>query len=179
MSSNIDFNLLISCGRNLERKAEREIKNFLRKIGDETPVTIEVGFRGLFGIKTDLEIDRILEQIKDTLKENPWRFRYVLKVTPVDKVVASDIGEIKTTVKDLSNQKISPEDTFRITVRKRGTNLSGHEVIKEVAGIIDNKVDLEHPKKIINIEILGDVTAIAIVKEGEIISISKAKRGTL
>lgn len=179
MTNNVNFNLLISCGRNLERKAEREIRNFLRKTGDETPITIEVGFRGLFGIKTNIEIERVLEKIKETLKENPWRFRYVLKVTPVDKVVASDIEEMKTTVKELSNQKISSEDTFRITVRKRGIDLSSHEIIKEVASVINNKVDLEHPKKVINIEVLGDVTAIAIVKEEDIVSISKAKSGVL
>ena len=179
MDNILDFNLLISCGRNLERKAEREIRNFIRKMGDDDPLTVELGFRGLFGIKTSLEIEQIIEQIKKTLEENTWRFRYVLKVTPVDKIVASDIDSIKNAVKELSDQKIGPRDTFRITVRKRDTDLSSHEVIKEAASVIDNKVDLEHPKKVVNIEILGDITAIAIVEEKDIISISKAKRSVL
>ena len=175
----LEFNLLISCGRNLERKAERELRNFIREMGDDAPITVELGFRGLFGIKTNLETKRVLEHIKETLEENPWRFRYVLKITPVDKIVTSEINSIKDAVRELSNQKIGPGDTFRITVRKRGIDISSHEVIKEAASVINNKVDLEHPNKIVNIEILGNVTAIAIVEEKEIISISKAKMGVL
>ena len=179
MSGIFDFNLLVSCGRNLERKAEREIKKFLRKIGDEAPLTVELGFRGLFGIKTDIDTETVIKKIREVLQDNPWRFRFVLKVTPVDKIVKSDIEEIKGAIKELVKKKITSTDTFRITVRKRGTDLSSHKVIEEVASVINNKVDLTNPHKIVNIEILGDITAVSVIKEGDIISISKIKMGAL
>jgi len=60
-------------------------------------------------------------------------------------------------------------------VNKRATNLSSKEIIEEVAKLVDRKVDLENPDKIIQIEIIGDYTGISIIKPDQILSITKIK----
>ena len=71
---------------------------------------------------------------------------------------------------------IQPQDTYRITVEKRHSEISTNEIITEIADKIKNKVSLEKFDWIVLIEILGKRTGIAILKEDNIISTQKVKR---
>ncbi|MGQ4833461.1 MAG: THUMP domain-containing protein [Candidatus Asgardarchaeia archaeon] len=170
----MDFNLLVSCGRNLERYARNEMLRFLKKMGDETPAAIEFGFSGLIGIRTSLNPFEVINELNRITDENPWEFRFILKVKPIEVVVETDINKIKDAVKELLH-KIAPNESFRVTVKKRGSDISGKEIIKEVADLLDNPVNLEKPDKIILIEVIGDLTGISIVTEKDIVSIASKK----
>jgi tRNA acetyltransferase TAN1 len=50
------------------------------------------------------------------------------------------------------------------------------EVISEIAKIIPNKVSLENPDWVIQIEIFGNKTGVSILKKNTIFSLEKAKR---
>lgn len=71
---------------------------------------------------------------------------------------------------------ITNEDTYRISIEKRNSNISSQELITRIANKIENKVSLENPDKIIQIEILGAKTGIAILKKSDILSVEKTKR---
>jgi tRNA acetyltransferase TAN1 len=49
-------------------------------------------------------------------------------------------------------------------------------VITKIANKIKNKVSLENPDKIIQIEILGGITGMAVLKKSDILSVEKTKR---
>jgi len=68
------------------------------------------------------------------------------------------------------------QDTYRITVEKRHSEIPTNEIIGEIAEKIQNKVSLEKFDWIILIEILGKITGIAILKEDDILSTQKVKR---
>ena len=68
------------------------------------------------------------------------------------------------------------QDTYRITVEKRHSEISTSEIINEIADKIQNKVSLEKFDWIIQIEILGKRTGITIIKEDDILSTQKVKR---
>jgi len=116
----------------------------------------------------------VVERLKEMAEERPWEFHYVLKVTPIEVNVKTDLEEIKEAVKKLVG-KIGENESFRITVNKRATNLSSKEIIEEVAKLVDRKVDLENPDKIIQIEIIGDYTGISVIRPDQILSITKIK----
>ncbi len=170
----MDFNLLVSCGRRLERYARNEMLRLLRELGDETPAAIEFGFSGLIGIKTSLNPFEVISELNKKSDENPWVFRYILKVKPIEIVVKTDIEKIKDATKKLLH-KIEPNESFRVTVKKRGYDISGKEIIKEVAALLDNPVNLENPDKIILIEVIGDVTGVSIITKKDIASIASKK----
>ena len=71
---------------------------------------------------------------------------------------------------------ISNEESYRISIEKRNSNISSQELISRIAKKIKNKVSLEFPDKIILIEVLGNQTGIAIVKKGDVLSVEKTKR---
>ena len=109
------------------------------------------------------------------IQEDPWQIRYALKLVPLEKVVSTSTDEIVEAVKDLS-RKISKDEKFRISVNKRHTKLDRLTLIKAAAAVIDRKVDLENPDKIVNIEIVGNWTGISILKPGDIFSIGKRRQ---
>ena len=100
---------------------------------------------------------------REMAEERPWEFRYVLKVTPIEIVVPTNLEEIKEAVTKLKD-KISPQETFRVTVNKRATTLSSMEIIEAAASIIDRKVNLKNPDRIVQIEVLGQKAGVSIIK---------------
>ena len=105
----------------------------------------------------------------------PWSVRYCKRIIPIQKVVESKIEEIEKRVTELSNQ-ILGEETYRISIEKRNSNLSSKEIITKIANNIKNKVSLEFPDRILLIEILGNKTGISILKKSDILSTEKTKR---
>lgn len=170
----VDFNLVISCGRNLERRARDEILRFLKKLGDDDAAAIEFGYAGLIGVKTKLDPFKVVKEIDNTVNENPWAFRFILKVVPVERVVPTEISKIKEAVKDLLD-KIKTGETFKVQVRKRGSSISSRELIKEVAELVDNPVNLDKPDKIIQIEIIDEYTGVAVIRPKDIVSVASKK----
>ena len=82
------------------------------------------------------------------------------------------IMENVTKLKDIIKQN----DSYRITIEKRNTDISSTEIITEIAKIFPNKVSLNQPDWIVLIEILGDKTGISILKDSEVFSLDKTKR---
>jgi len=73
-------------------------------------------------------------------------------------------------------ESISKDDSYRISIEKRNSDISSTELITKVANKIKNKVSLENPDKIVQIEILGAKTGISILKKSDILSVEKTKR---
>jgi len=107
--------------------------------------------------------------------DEPWSVRYCLRIIPIQKIIESQIDEIEKTVSELSEQ-ILDDETYRISIEKRNSDLSSKEIITKIADKIKNKVSLEFPDKVILIEILGNKTGISILKKSDVLSIEKTKR---
>ena len=109
------------------------------------------------------------------MNEEPWSIRYCLRVIPIQSVPDTDIEKIKQNAQKLKNI-IQKNDSYRITVEKRNSNVSSKEIITEVANLFSNKVSLDKPDWIILIEVLGKKTGISILKNDTIFSLDKSKR---
>ena len=74
------------------------------------------------------------------------------------------------------SKQILDDETYRISIEKRNSDLSSKEIITKIANQIKNKVSLEFPDRIVLIEILGNKTGISILKKSDVLSIEKTKR---
>jgi len=92
----------------------------------------------------------------------------------VEKVVRTDLGEIQRVATELGS-KIKENESFRVTVEKRFTTTSTSDIIEAAAAIIERRVDLTHPDKIVLIEVVGGLTGVSVVKSDDILSIMKEK----
>ena len=169
------MNLLVTCARNLETETKNEIGKILDEIGDQESEILNVGMRGILMVNTSIEPSKIIDWVNDKVVEEPWLIRYCLRMIPIQSVTETEMSKITKEVIKLKDV-IQQNDSYRITIEKRNTDMSSNEIITEVAKIFPNKVSLNQPDWVILIEILADKTGISILKENEIFSLDKAKR---
>jgi len=170
-----DFNLLVSTSRGNERNTCSEVWYLLGELGDKNARVDVTPAIGLVVAETILDPVDVVHKLRTILKEKPWEFRYTLKVTPVQRVVQTDIEEIKEASADLARE-MAVGETFRVSVEKRHTSVSGREIIEAVASGIDRKVNLERPDRIILVEVLGRLSGISILRPDDILSTERERR---
>src|SRR5207245_3450249 len=170
-----DFKLLVSSARGNEREANSELWYLIAELGDRSAETSYTPVSGLTVAKTSLDPLRVVRNLRSTLKDKPWEFRYVLKVKPVQRVVPTEIEAIGNAVSEKSGA-IKDGETFRVSIEKRRSDVSSKEVIDAIATKIPRKVDLRDPGKIVLIEIIGKVAGIAVIPPDGILGVEREKR---
>ncbi|MHA1860559.1 MAG: THUMP domain-containing protein [Candidatus Asgardarchaeia archaeon] len=170
----VKFNILLSCARNLEDGLIVEFHDFLKEIGDENPSLRKSGVSGLVLAYTSLDPFLVVREVRKRVEGDPWYFRYLLKLVPVEKVVKAELDEIKDATKEII-EKIRKDESFKVNVRKRFSDISSRKLIEEVAELLDNPVNLDNPDKIINIEVIGEIAGISVLSPSDIVSIPKIR----
>ena len=126
-------------------------------------------------VNTSIEPSKIIDWVKDKVVEEPWLIRYCLRMIPIQTITETEMDKITESVIKLKDI-IKQNDSYRITIEKRNTDVSSTEIITDIAKIFPNKVSLNQPDWIVLIEILGEKTGISILKDSEIFSLDKTKR---
>jgi len=170
-----DFNLLATTSRGNERPMCNELHFLLtEELGDAEAQVSKTKVRGLIVGKTTLDPCLVIEKFRVILKERPYEFRYAMRFLPIERVVPTDLEEIKRATQEFAS-KIGEGETFRVTVEKRFTDLHSKDIIEAAAGDIKRKADLEDPDRILLIEVLGGLTGISLLKPSDILGVIKEK----
>jgi tRNA acetyltransferase TAN1 len=158
----------------MERRGCSEVRYLLGELGDEEAVVGRTQVSGIIVARTKLDPFQVIEGLRKILAEKPDEFRFTLKFIPIEKVVRTELEEIRLAARELSS-KINADEKFRVTLEKRHSELEGMSIVKVAAGEIDRKVDLKNPDKILLIETLGHHTGLSVIKATDILSIFKEK----
>ena len=169
-----DFNLLVTTTRGNEEDACSEIWYLLGEIGDPAAIVDKTGITGLIAAKTAFNPFYVIEKFRELLRQRSWEFRYTFRIIPIEKVVQTRLEDIERVVKALAS-KIDEDESFRVTVEKRFTQISTKDIIEATAAGIERRVDLESPDKIVLVEIVGKWTGISLVKPSDLFSVMKEK----
>jgi len=172
------LNLIATCSRHLEEEACNEISEIIKKLGDVSPRIGKSSFSGIIWVDTTIDQLVAITEIKKIILDEPWRMRYCHRFIPINQTTSTNLENIVASVKSQMNlMKVT--DTYRITIEKRGSEISTKELIDSIAVIIPNKVSLETYDWNIMIQIMGGISGISILKEQNIISTLKLKRDSL
>lgn len=171
-----DFNLLVTTSRGNENNACSEIWFLLGEVGDQEALVDKTGISGLIAAKTSLNPFNAIEGLRKMLRERPQEFRYTLRVIPIELVVRTNLDEIRKASIKLSS-KILENETFRVTVEKRHTELPTRDIIEAVAANIKRSVNLDDPDKIFLVEVIKGLTGISLIKPEDILSVVKERFG--
>jgi tRNA acetyltransferase TAN1 len=144
------------------------------ELGDAQAETSKTKIRGLIVAKTALDPRAAIEKLRAILKQRPYEFRYALRILPIERVVQTDLEEIKRVTHELADG-IGEQETFRVTVEKRFTTLHSKDIVEAAASVIKRKADLENPDRILLIEVLGALTGVSLLKPSDILSVMKEK----
>ena len=169
------MNLIITCARHMESDTEGELRGLFEEFGDSEPEITITNMSGILVAETKLDPIKTVRRIKEKFLDEPWSIRYCLRVIPIQKETESEIQKIVEEVSKLGNQ-IDEDETYRISVEKRDSDISSQELITKIADKFKNKVSLEFPDKTVLVEILGNKAGVSILKRSDILSIEKAKR---
>ena len=93
---------------------------------------------------------------------------------PSSALLSTDLGEIKKATQDMASN-IGETQSFRVTVEKRFTELHSKDIIEATVGDIKSKVDLHNPDWIVQIEVLGALTGVSLLKPNDILAVVKEK----
>jgi tRNA acetyltransferase TAN1 len=170
-----DFNLLASTARGNERPMIGELLHLLKEeLGDNEVVAGKTGVRGLVAAKTSLDPVLVIQRFREILSERPYEFRFALRIIPIQKVVPTNLEDIKLVCNEFA-KKIGETETFRVTVEKRFTTLHSEQFIEAAASDLKQKVDLKNPNWILQIEVLGGFTGISLIRPADILPVVKEK----
>ena len=166
------FNLLVACPRDRERAARSEIQYFIGDlIGDAKLKVSNTHISGLLTCMTSLDPFEVVQKLREFALENPYQFRFAIRFTPIELCVDSKIELIQEATRSLLH-KIDEDESFRVTVRRRHTDLENMDVVEAVASEIKRKVNLDNPDKIVLVEIVSDTTGISVLDdESDVLSI--------
>jgi len=170
------MNLLITSQKGSEAKASAEFKEIALQRGHRKLRIEKSGFDGVLEIEIENSRD-FIQFMREYVRSEPFRVHYIQRMIPVDVVVDTDLDQIKEAAQQLAAQVLHGE-TFRIDITERDSPVARKELIDTIAAVVDRKVNLNSPDKVFQVEVLGEYTAVSVVKPDEILSITKLKRSS-
>ncbi|MEM2142793.1 MAG: THUMP domain-containing protein [Candidatus Thorarchaeota archaeon] len=157
------FNLVVGCPHDRERAAGAEVKYFIGDLLDDPQLVINrVGVPGIVTCHTALDPFDVTHRLRTLAKENPYQFRYALRFTPIERCVPTSVDKIISAVEQVRH-RIAADESFRVTIRRRGIKFNTTQLIDAVASLIPARVDLSEPDKHLWIEIVGDLTGVSVL----------------
>ena len=172
-----DFNLIVSTFRFREEDAADEALDLLDAFGDPDAEAEITDVTGLILARTAMNPVDVVERLKEVVAAEPWEVRYILRVLPIEKIVAPELEDIQGAAGELAEARIGQDESFRITVEKRHSHLHSSEIIDYVAEGVKRKVNLENPDWVVLVEIIGKHAGISVVRPNQIFSSVVEKRG--
>jgi tRNA acetyltransferase TAN1 len=121
-----------------------------------------------------LDPREVVRRLRALCERDPRAFRYTLKWVPVDRWTRPELPAMQEAVAQLRS-RIGPDETWRMSVERRSTTtpLDASEVVRTLAELIDARVDLGHPDKVVLVQLFADRVAFSVVAPGEIFSVVK------
>jgi tRNA acetyltransferase TAN1 len=170
----MNCSLLVTTFKYRESDAFDELSQLLHMLGDKEPSIEITCISGIILANTHLDPLQIVENCREMVRNEPWRFRYVLRIVPLEKICRSELTDIHNVVNQLC-PKIGQHETFMVMIEKRHTKLHSKEIISTVTSDIDRKVNLDSPNWIILIQIVNRLAGISILRSNQIFSSVKEK----
>ena len=169
------WNCVVTCPRHMEEDAMAEAACLLESMGGAVPHAEPTGISGIVVVHAGPDPVAYSRWVRQTVAEEPWSVRYIRRIIPVHATGRSDTESILDMARSLL-PRIGSEDTYRVSLEKRNTAASGRGLINAIASEIPNRVSLENPDAVVQVEILGGVAGVAVLRPGDIFSLETTKR---
>jgi tRNA acetyltransferase TAN1 len=171
-------NFIVTTLKGREAEGCREIRSLLMEFGDGSAKAEITDVTGVILGRTELNSSVVIDGLRRIVATEPWRIQLVQRYIPLMISAKTSLPNIVAAVKEIRGE-MKDSDSFRITVERRHSNIESSEIISQVAELFKNRVDLEHPDKVVVIEVVGDITGVSILKPSSIFSSSQEKRGSI
>jgi tRNA(Ser,Leu) C12 N-acetylase TAN1 len=164
--------LLVSHPRGRYGKARREILRTLRRLGDGRPVVERTAVHGIALVHTGLDGREVAHRCRELFLEG-FAFEHAVKWVPVDYWCEPDLEAMRNLLAEKVCDQIAQNETWGMKVEKRRwQRYSTRDIVVHLAGAIDRRVDLDHPDKLVRVDVVGGQVAVSVLRPGDIFSIA-------
>jgi len=165
-------NLLVTYDPTHLSRAKEEVITLLEGLGVKGNfLKSEVG--GVLKLKTT-NPKGIVKSLVSLYKKKPGNFKNTYRWIPIDKWCKSELSSMNRTVKKFVKD-IKENESWKMDLEKRLYNkYHTTELITELTKPVNRmKVNLNNPKKIIKVEIIGKHAGFALLNKNEMLKASK------
>lgn len=153
-------------------RAKREILGTLKRFGDEHAQVEHTSVKGIALVHTALDGREVVRRCRELFHEE-FAFEYATKWVPVDYWCATDLEAMRALLAEKVRGEIAEDETWGMKVEKRRwQEYHTRDIVLHLAQAIDRKVDLDHPDKLVRVDMVGERTAVSVLRPGEIFSIT-------
>jgi tRNA acetyltransferase TAN1 len=170
------FNFLATTYRYKEEDLMDELEGLFYDFGESTAEVQETNISGLIVGKSSKDSELFIPYLRAKLKDSPWEIRNLLRFVPIQKVVLTEVEEIRNCLLDLAKEKIVGGGPVKILVEKRHTKLTKKDIIDSVGPHLNYPVNLTNPTWILLVEIIGKYSGISVIRADMMFSSMTEKR---
>lgn len=168
------MDLLVSHQRGRYRKARREILRTLKRLGDQHGAVERTEVQGIALVHTALDAREVVHHCRE-LFEQGFGFEHAIKWIPVDFWCESNLDTLRLRLAEVAGPRIAPNETWGMRVDRHGwQRYRTPQIVTHLAGAIDRRVELDHPDKVVRIDIVGEHAAVSILRPDDIFSSAAA-----
>ncbi len=165
------MDLLISYSWSHFQRARREAIRILQQFGDQEPRVQKTSVAGIAVAHSTLNNRDVVRRCRELLEKEP-AFEFAIKWVPVDFWCETDLAAMKELIDKNIKDQIEENQTWAMKVEKRRwQQYHTIEIVDYLAAGIESKVDLRNPDRILRVDVLGNETAISLLKPDEIFSV--------
>jgi tRNA(Ser,Leu) C12 N-acetylase TAN1 len=167
--------LLVSYQRGRYGKARREILRVLKRLGDEHASVERTAVDGVSLARTALDGREVVRNCRELFLHG-FTFEHAVKWVPVDYWCEADLQAIRRVLAEKVREQIAPNETWGMNVAKRRwQRYHTQEIVAHLAGAIDRKVNLNHPDKLVRVDVVGNEAAVSVLRPGEVFSAAASR----
>jgi tRNA(Ser,Leu) C12 N-acetylase TAN1 len=176
----VEANLLVTFDSRTSIEARNEVIDVLRDVGVEEPEFLYSEVKGLFQLQVVGDSKKITKKLFVLCRRCPSRFWFTYRWIPIETWCHATIEDMAQVVKEIA-EGINPEERWRLSLNKRFYRKHHtRDLILKLAQQVDRtNVDLEHPEKIIRIEIIRERAGISLLTRKEYFSVNEVKNKAL
>lgn len=168
-------NLIVTYDPSHAGSAKEEVKRVLKKIKHDAK-HLKSKVDGLFELKVK-DARKTVKKLATLAKKTPGSLEKTFHWIPVDKWAKSTIKDMQNVIKKLEKD-IKKTDKWKMDLSKRHYKKGNTtELILKLTEVVNKpNVDLEKPKKIIRVDIIGNKAGLSLLKDDELLNTVKLKK---
>ena len=112
----MNFNLLVTTYRHREYDAVDELNVILQRFNIDVEMIEIQNVSGIILALANLNPFELITKFKELLTEEPWQFRYILRVIPIERALYTDLKNIEREVENLTMKKIKVNDNYFVNI---------------------------------------------------------------
>ena len=164
----VDANLLVTHDQSHAGSAKESIEKALKAVKQKAKF-LKPDSEGVF----KLIVGNAKKAVKglNKIKKKKGMFEHTFHWIPIDKWTSSTISAMQKEIKKLQ-KGIKKNEKWKMDLHKRHFEMSQTELILKLTEAVDKqKVDLENPQKIIEVQIIRKKAGLALLNKDEILSV--------